>query len=102
MIVNRRIFNFIPGNEEKIIENLKKVGAEFRWPGNVRVYTTYTGTFNTLVFEFEFESMAEYEAAWDAWANSKTADWFGSFWQGVELPGGSNELYRMAFTIDKP
>ena len=99
MIVNRRTFNAVPGQLSEVIERLKLECEQFKFPGKLRVYTTHSGRFDTLVTEHEFESLAQYETFWNEWFASEQAATLLPYWRQATLPGGVNELYEMAFEL---
>ncbi|MCE7981947.1 MAG: hypothetical protein DYG89_12195 [Caldilinea sp. CFX5] len=59
MIVNRRPFNVVSGQLSAVIERLKRECEQFNFPGKLRVYTTHSGRFDTLVIEHEFEWLVD-------------------------------------------
>ena len=101
MIVNRRTFNIVPGKVEEVIEYLKVAGKEVDWLGNVRLYKMHTGTFDQIVLEYEFDSLAQYETFWTNWFASEAAAGFFQFWRQVSLPGGTNELFEMVVQFSR-
>ncbi len=63
MIVVRNSFTAKPGQAGKLAAHFKEMGvmAKLR---NPRVFTDVTGAFNTVVFVYDVESMAEWEESY--------------------------------------
>jgi hypothetical protein len=60
MIVVRNSFIAKPGHAGKLATLLKEM-AGLMMPGKFRILTDLTGDFNSVVFEFEAENLAEFE-----------------------------------------
>jgi len=61
MLIVRNTFSAKPGMAGKLAAQIKEMATALEMP-NHRVMTDLTGDFNTVVFEFEAENLAEFEA----------------------------------------
>lgn len=99
MIANRRIFNTRTGRRENAVEWLQReVAAEKAlggFPGKTRIYVSSIGQFDQVVYEAEFESLAEYEEAWATWAARPTTPDRMKEWREFVKPGGTNEIWEL-------
>lgn len=81
-IVDRRVFEVVRGRAEEalalaIAENLRA------FPGRNRVYLTETGVVGRIVFEWEYDSLAECEQAWAQWRNDPESAAFLKRWNAL-------------------
>ena len=95
MIVGRVSARVKFGRMEEAVALVKAEWQRYPLPHATRIYTSNLGPTDTLVLEFEFESMAEYEKFFAGWgADPGTA----VYAQGVgELldPGGTSEIWDL-------
>ncbi|MEZ4621348.1 MAG: hypothetical protein R2867_38415 [Caldilineaceae bacterium] len=73
MIVNRRVFHTRTGKMQETIAHLQAGLKDLPYP--YRIYGSFTGRFNTVVMELEFEDLAQMQEAETARdANPATLD----------------------------
>lgn len=98
MYINRRTFSVKMGCMDSAVELLKAEEA------NVQpmveslqpvLMTSIFGTFDKLVWEGRFESMADYEKFWADWVELPTSQKFFETWVTLTEPGGLNELWEV-------
>lgn len=94
MIVNRRAFNVKKGCMEELVALL--VAERERLDSDYRIYAPGISPFDVVVLELEFESLEEYETAWAEWSASPESDEFMEKFNGLTLPGGTNEVWTLA------
>jgi hypothetical protein len=96
MIVNRITMVVKKGCRNELIELIKgEVAKSDETPGKVRLLWPSLGPQDMLVYEREFESLADLEAFWAAWnALPTTADFWNKY-NGLTKPGGSQEAYQV-------
>jgi hypothetical protein len=95
MLVNRRTFIVKNGCWEEAVAmgvaEVQRIGL----PRASRLYVSEIGPFSSLVGEFEFESLAEYEAFWAEYFASPEGVAFNEKWGTVTESGGTNEIWRL-------
>ena len=95
MLVNRRVIKVKVGCMDSIVELLKR--EEDKMPEKIpyEILVPNFGTWETVVWEGRFESLAQYEQFWGAWiAQESTAEFF-KVWDTLIEPGGTNELWEV-------
>ena len=94
MLVNRRTFTAQKGKLEEAAAFLKEAIQRLGFPHATRVLVADLGPFDTLVEEFEFETLAEYERFMQQIGSKLTAeDW--AKWHSLTLSGGTNEIWQL-------
>ena len=69
--------------------------SAWRFSRQDRIYLSGIGQFGQVVFEAEYESLAEYEKTWATWfARPATADAMKE-WLELVRPGGTNEIWEL-------
>ena len=94
MLVHRVTWNVKPGKQEEAEELLRKAGEMYPSPHVVRVYVPETGPFNTLVYEVEFENLADYQAHWQKWYALPGRAEFMEKWNEL-VTGGGDQLWNL-------
>ena len=97
--LNRRTFNVRAGKMDEILELLETEGKKIDFPGPVRIYVNHTGTFGTVILDYEFASLAEYETFWTDWFASDHWASIVPRWEALTGPGGTNELLEKRIEI---
>ena len=95
MIVNRRTFLVKGGCWD---EALALTGAEISrvsFPHARRLYSSNIGPFDQLVFEAEFENLAEYEEFWAEYSASPEGAAFNEKFDTLLKSGGTNEIWTL-------
>ena len=93
MIVNRRTNIVKTGRMDEL---LALVTAEReRGDGTFRIYVSNIGPYDTVAFEFEFESLVEYETFWSEWSATPEGGAFMEKWNDLVKPGGANEIWNL-------
>jgi hypothetical protein len=72
MIIVRNSFKAKPGQASKLAAHFKEVAATANLR-NPRVFTDVTGEFNTVVFVYDVESMAEWEESYKQYTSEPKA-----------------------------
>ncbi len=95
MIVERTTWKVKAGCTDQAIALLKSEFAQ--WKGYTwRMYTPYIGKYNEVAYEFEYQSLAEYEKLWQDWyANPATAE-FQNKWHELVERDGETEIWYLA------
>lgn len=70
MIIVRNSFTAKPGQAGKLAAHFKEIAA-MAGLRNPRVFTDVTGQFNTVVFVYDVESMAEWEEGYKKYTSDK-------------------------------
>lgn len=72
MIVERLVWHVEPENREQFVELLSSYMHD---PGNpiTRIYVPKIGALGTVVAELEYESLAQWEGAWEEWQSPAKA-----------------------------
>jgi len=63
-----------------------------------RLLTPVYGTFDQMVLELRFQTLAEYEKFWADWWSLPTTQQFVELWPSLFMSGGNSELWQ----IDEP
>ena len=92
MYVNRRTFIVKGRKMDEAVALFKDLVKDFPHP--VRLYVTETGPFDILVWEGEYENLAEYERLTKEYIERITPEWWEK-WDSVTENGGSNEIWRL-------
>jgi hypothetical protein len=97
MIVQHLTWTVKLGYMDKFVELIKTEVAknpQFR----IRILISSFGKTDTLIEEFEFENMAEFEKIWNEWfAKPESADFVRKFEECRE-PGGENTIWDLIET----
>jgi hypothetical protein len=70
MIIVRNSFTAKPGQAGKLAAHFKEIAAMAKLR-NPRVFTDVTGEFNTVVFVYDVESLAEWEEGYKTYTSDK-------------------------------
>lgn len=92
-VINRRTFLTEHGKFQEAIDILREgaKGIQYKY----RICSSHYGTFDSLVLEMEFESIAQMEAAWtEINARTEMAN-IMSKWYIATQPGGTNEVWML-------
>jgi hypothetical protein len=95
MLVQRLNFQLKPGNQEKAVELIKETQTMLETPHGVGIYTPNIGPFNTLVYDIEFESLAEHEEFWAKWWALPETPAFMERWNELTDVGGYSEIWTL-------
>lgn len=93
-IIDRRTFMAEHGKLEEALAALQEAGKEVGQ--RYRLYQSHYGTFDTLAFEVEFESIAAMEDFWNAMNAGPQMEDFMARWYTLVRPGGLNEVWVLA------
>ncbi len=95
MIVIREVFHAKPGMASQMVKYFKEQMSEAGMgPGKSRILTDMTGSFNKVVIESEYESLAAFEKEMQEYM--KTAQTRGSTSKHVDMyTKGKREVYRV-------
>jgi len=98
MLINRRTFTTKRGKLEEAVALL--IEAQALIPDQpVRITTAEFGPFDTLVMDFDFATLADYERFWTGFfERPEFAETLARWYELIE-PGGSNELWRVAEVV---
>ena len=91
-IVNRRTFIPKRGYRDEVVAMLSP-SENYEKP--YRVYSDLIGTFDRVVLEIEFESVAEMDKAWTEWFASQEAEEFMKRFVEITETGGTNEVWNL-------
>jgi hypothetical protein len=95
MLVQRLTFQVKPGNQEKAVELMKESRAILDDPHGSRIYTSYIGPFDVVVYELEVENLTELDAYWAAWWSSPETAAFMEKWNALVVSGGGSEIWTL-------
>ena len=95
MIVNRRTFVVKGGCWEEAVAMAVAETKRLSHPHARRIYLSNISPFDTLVFEAEFENLAEYETFWADWFASPEGAAFAEKWDTLVRSGGTNEIWTL-------
>jgi hypothetical protein len=95
MIANRRTFIVKPGCWDEAVALAVAETKRVSFPHPERIYTSNIGLFDRLVYEAEFENLAEYEKYWAEWFATPEADAFLKKWNDLLEAGGTNEIWTL-------
>jgi hypothetical protein len=87
-------WNVKPGKVEQVAEMLKQVLHDTDQPIK-RVYVPKISPLNRVVFEQEYENLAEWERLRDEWSASEYAAEFMPKWYEVVEGGGTEEVWEL-------
>ena len=95
MIVNRQVYKIKPGCMDEAVAML--VALREQGPRTSCVYRSQFGPFATVVFEMEFENLAEYEKDWAEWFASPEGAALEEKWVPLMAEGGpgTNEIWTL-------
>ena len=95
MIVNRQTMIVKPGRldeaEALAVAETKRVS----FPHSRRLYSSNISPYDRLVFEAEFENLAEYEKFWAEWRASPETAAFQEKFNDLLEAGGTNEIWTL-------
>lgn len=91
MFINRRAFKTTKG----AVSDLVKLLMEVRGDAPIKIYSPYIGPFDTIVLDFEFESLDAFKRFWDEFNSSPENVQFMAKWYTLVEPGGTNELWEV-------
>ena len=95
MIVERDVFQAKYGRGDELVEVIKD-GQEMaaKWGvSSQRILTDLTGPFFTVVWEVEYESLADFERTSEAFGDPEFEQWFARMPELIE--SGSRELFTI-------
>ncbi|MBI1795562.1 MAG: hypothetical protein HYR74_00765 [Candidatus Eisenbacteria bacterium] len=69
MLIVRDVFTAKPGQASKLAKLFKGMAKDMPGTGPARVLTDLVGDYNTVVMEFEFKNLGEYEKAMMEYSN---------------------------------
>jgi hypothetical protein len=95
MIVNRRTMIVKPGCWDGAVASVVAETKRLSFPHPRRILTVNIGPFDRLVFEAEFESLAEYEKFWAEYFASPEGVAFTEKLNSMLVSGGSNEIWTL-------
>jgi hypothetical protein len=95
MLVNRRTFIVKNGCWDEAVAMAVAEVQRVGFPRATRLYVPKIGPFSTLVFEAEFESLAEYEKFWAEYFASPEGVAFNEKLDTVTESGGTNEIWAL-------
>ena len=97
MIVERRTFVVKTTKEQEMVALIKQgIEANTIFTGAYRIYMSEIGPHGVVVAEWEYDSLEEMQAAWDAWwANLATPE-FLERWSALTEPGGERQVWQLA------
>jgi hypothetical protein len=95
MIVNRQTMIVKPGCSDEAEALAVAETKRVSFPHARRLYSSNLSPFDRLVFEAEFENLAEHEKFWAEWrASPETAAFLKKFNDLLEA-GGTNEIWTL-------
>ena len=96
MIVERRTF-LVKTQKEQEVAALIKAGIEANtiFTGAYRIYEHDIGRDGVIAVEWEYESLEEMQAAWDAWADNLASPEFWEEWDALTERGGQREVWKL-------
>jgi hypothetical protein len=95
MIVNRRTMIVKPGCWDEAVALVVAETKRVSFPHPRRILTENISPFDRLVFEAEFENLAEYEKFWAEYLASPEAASFQEGWDDLVEAGGANEIWSL-------
>jgi len=92
-ILNRRTFAIKPGKMREAVAVLQQAHAAYDgYDGPVRVYSSMFGDADLLQAEYEYDTLADYEAMWAAWGQSPVAAELMASMSPLEVRAHNNAL----------
>jgi len=96
MLVHRVTFELKMGADQKAIEMLKEAQTMIKAPHGVRIFNSYIGgTGSVVVYDLEFENVAELEAFWAEWFALPGTPAFMERWHELLATNSSNSVFRV-------
>lgn len=95
MIVNRRTFVVKSGCWDEAEALAVAETNRVSFPHLRRLYSSNISPFDRLVFEAEFENLAEYEKFWAEWFAAPESAVFLKKWDDLLEAGGTNEIWTL-------
>ena len=99
MFVDRRVFKIKAGRMQEMIELAETQRAPFLQlrggAGALRYLANKVATFDTFVFESEWNSLAEWEAYWEEWRSRPESAEFGRKLVELLESGGEHQLWTI-------
>jgi quinol monooxygenase YgiN len=99
MFIDRRTFRIRPGRMPEMIELAKAQIEPFlelrKGAGSLRYLVNKVATFDTFVFESEWNSLAEWEAYWEEWRSRPETAEFGRKLAELLESGGEHQLWTV-------
>jgi hypothetical protein len=94
MVINRLTIVAKQGKIEEVVAMLKEGVND---PNNppIRILRPVVGSFNTVVWEGEFESVAAFDAFWAEWRTRPETSAFFERWNPLVESTGGSELLRI-------
>ena len=94
MIVNRRTFRLKQGRAQAAAAAINASYAKDPGTQKVRWYISDIGPFDTLVFEIEFQDIADYNKFWTTFDPGED---FWNTWFSFTDTGGTNEIWELIY-----
>ena len=96
MIVERWTVQIKPDWMEEALKHAKE-GKKTVWPNfkSSKIYSSYTGPFNIIEFEAEFEDLAEVEESWKQLGETEAWNSWLTKWRGFITGQGTREYWNL-------
>ena len=95
MIVNRRTFVVKRGHMDQLLVLIREAEQQSNSSAHAfRAYIPETGFLDSVAFEWEYESLEEYERDWAEWAATPEGVAVQETLYDVTETGGTNEVWR--------
>jgi len=94
MLVERFTWHVKPGCVDEFTELLDAERQRYD-KATARIYTSYIGPNNTVMWEGEFEDEEERQAFWEEWLQQPEAQVLMEKMTTLERGGGSHELWNL-------
>jgi hypothetical protein len=95
MLVHRAEFTVKHARGGDLVR-LLKAGIEYGLPTppyGIRIYRPHIATFDVVIVDAEFDSLAQYEAFWEGfWASPRVDEYIEKF-RELREPGGSETIW---------
>ena len=96
MIVNRRTYTINLGRWKETVALVKETIEISPPPHAWRIYAPFlTGRFDTLVMEFEYESVEEFQTYQNEFTATPEIAALAEKWHDLKLPGGTSEIWSL-------
>lgn len=99
MFIDRRVFRIKPGRMSEMVELSKAQIEPFlklrKGAGSLRFLVNKVATFDTWVFESDWNSLAEWEAYWADWRARPESAEFGRQLAELVESGGEHQLWTV-------
>ena len=95
MIANRQTMIVKQGCWDEAVALVVAETKRVSFPHPRRIFTANIGRYDRLVFEAEFENLAEYEKFWAEWRASPEGAAFLKEWNDLLEAGGTNEIWTL-------